>query len=176
MLDVGFSFPLHRDGVRMRAMAQIAPGDVARVTTPYEAAALAGESPGSPGRLLLQRLVELGKRCGIAVGVFGAFALELVTGYPYTTETSDLDVLLLPVSDAPQLPRFREQALEWEQAFGTPLDMEAVCAGGFGVKVKELLSDQRTMMGKGAYEVELLPRDLRLFRPDGESGGIRFGG
>jgi phosphoribosyl-dephospho-CoA transferase len=101
-------------------------------------------------------------------------ALELYTGLPYTDRDSDLDLLVMP-APAPTLCRFLERVAAIEARCELRIDAELELTNGFGVHLKELFGNGRTILGKSRAEVALLGRDQVLSElPQVVPGGHRL--
>jgi phosphoribosyl-dephospho-CoA transferase len=143
---------------RLAAFANLE--DVLQVTTPYELLAQTIPLRTHSTRALASAATLAGV-LGIDLGVWGSAALELYTGLPYTHNGSDLDLL---VAAAPRetLYRFLKDIKKLEECFALRIDTEVDLQSGYGVQLKELLGQTRTVIGKGLTEVELLSRERIL--------------
>ena len=157
LLDVGFSFPAKHGGVRVRAASAVPVGDITHICTPYGVA----QKAAIPA---LDRLLLLGNDCKIDVGIFGAAALEALTGLEYLTVQSDIDIVIRPKTEDADITMFWHKACEISHSCGVKLDIEATCADGFGVKLSELFGSALTVLGKHKDGAKLLMRDLNIFR------------
>jgi phosphoribosyl-dephospho-CoA transferase len=90
---------------------------IRRVVTPAELLALAGSSPcvlRMPALRVLQEVIEKWRDLSLHWGPTGSVGFELASGYPITTEKSDLDIAIR----AP-LPMSKEKALSlWHRVIG----------------------------------------------------------
>lgn len=153
----GFSHWKHDGGTRLRTTAEILKESVWNACTPFDLCA-----PDQRGRLctaypLLEAVFEAADKYKIQPGLFGSTALEWMTGYPYRNRHSDLDLCLMPLPGC-DLERFGRALSLLETQNGTRLDAELEVAGGYGIKLKELLSPAKTVMGKGLYDVVLFEK------------------
>ncbi|WP_050462030.1 malonate decarboxylase holo-[acyl-carrier-protein] synthase [Herbaspirillum autotrophicum] len=109
--------------------------------------------------LLLQELRQL--PATLTLAVYGSFALQVLTGQPYVQASSDIDVLLRPIS-VPQLQA--TLALLIRHAAWLPLDGELVFPGELAVAWKEwarATSADRVLV-KRAADVVLMRVDALL--------------
>ncbi|MCL2563006.1 MAG: malonate decarboxylase holo-[acyl-carrier-protein] synthase [Oscillospiraceae bacterium] len=148
--QVGFSSHLRREGIRVRISATVPADGVRGRITPFDAMAMWNQG-GAP-----KMLMRLADERGIDVGLYGSAALEAVTGLPYLTSDSDIDVLVRPQGDT-DLRAFYEAAITLGKAHNVRFDMEALCTDGAGVKLAELFSGQKTVLCKALHTVELRP-------------------
>ena len=89
-LQLGLAFIDH--GVKHRAFVQVRRADVLRATSPHalvDCLDLFGEKEAST----LRHLAETLRAAGFPLYVFGSVAWEMITGVPYRTASSDLDLL-----------------------------------------------------------------------------------
>jgi len=134
---VGFSFP---SDAGLTPMDPVLLGD----------AALAAPLAWRP---TLSALVELGERFGVSPRVFGSLLWEHVTGQPYLTQKSDLD-LLWSVADSRSAAGLVEglQRLDADSPFR--LDGELELSDGGGVNWREL--SQAGGVGRDAVLVKTM--------------------
>ena len=143
-IDVGFSFPVRFNGVRRRIAARIPLCEIERRVSAEEAAQCGLEGPAGQ---LTRCLLECAQSRRIPFGIFGAAALQAVTGLPYLHETSDLDVVLYPASFR-GLREFDGDMQRLENQFGIRTDAELSIDGEWYLKLRELLSSQNTILAK----------------------------
>lgn len=136
-LSIGVSMPPRPDdGHKTRIGLRVARTDVKKMLPPLPIAQVAEAAPGS-WRPLLNALDDEAGAHGLAIRVYGSVALQALTRQAYLTETSDIDVLLRPMTVA-QLER--GLALLNFYASRLPLDGEIVFPTGQAVAWKELSS------------------------------------
>jgi phosphoribosyl-dephospho-CoA transferase len=163
-LRVGFSFPRVIDGLRLRIAARVPPDCVTGSKTPFDVAdGGAGDGTNAPdGAALdgspLATLIAAGNRCHTRIGCYGSVALQMVTGLPYRNGNSDLDLYLRHEGSREELELFFQSLLDIERGSGVRIDAEIEYRGQYGVKLKELFGTGASVMGKGLYEVALLPK------------------
>ena len=96
--------------------------------------------------------------------VFGSLAWQYLTGEPYVSDRSDVDLLWRP-SDIGELRQGMEMLLDWEGRFGLRVDGEIELPDGTAVAWRELAMGPRTVLVKATAGVALRPLAelLRLF-------------
>jgi len=159
-MRVGFSFPVREDGNRVRVASYICQDCIRRVITPWEIAETMITQDGCVMDLL-RSVMKRAKALNVGVGVFGATAMQAVTGYKYLHESSDLDIVL-KVPSPEMLDEFIKVILEIKEKSGINIDAE-VCVPMIGyVKLGELVSDQSTCIVRGSFEPKLMKRNMIL--------------
>lgn len=153
----GFSHWIQEGGCRLRAAAEFPAKAIWKSCTPFDLC-----EPGHRDQLcsaypLLEAIFSAADRYHIKPGLFGSTALEWITGYPYRNQNSDLDLCLKPMPGC-DLESFGHILSQLETQYNTRLDAEVEVAEGYGVKLKELLSATKTVLGKGLYDVTLFER------------------
>lgn len=120
------------DGEKIRIALQVSQDDVIRISQPLQIDAVVVAAPSA--WQLLEELAAQSKRADIALHVYGSLAMQALTGLPYVTAGSDIDVLFYPTSWT-QL----QQGLAMLEDFsaGLPLDGEIIFPSGQAVSWKE---------------------------------------
>lgn len=155
-IPVGFSSPWRCVDGRLRLAAWVDAADIIRVTAPYEL--LAGDFPQRNNCMnALAVCRAAADTLVLEIGVWGSAALELYTGLPYTHDESDLDLLVTPAPSS-VLAAFLKTIETVENRFGLRIDVEVDLDNGYGVHMKELFGNGRTLLGKSGRDVALLPR------------------
>ena len=169
-LPVGFCEPVSRGEGRLRIAAFARMEDVVRVVTPYELIVFSPDIPlRTASTAALADAALLAKALNIVLGVWGSAAMELYTGLPCTHEGSDLD-LLVAAASREKLSLFMDEIKLLEQRFALRIDVELEFQSGYGVQLKELFGQGRTVLGKSIKGVELFPREQLVHElPDGPS-------
>lgn len=156
-VPVGFSEVLPHAGRRLRIPAFAREEDITGMMTPYEMISLP-----MPRRTNAAEALMAVRACavslGLNLGVWGSMALELYTTLPCTGEQSDLD-LLVEAASGERLSCFLTGICALEERFSLRMDVEVDLPNGYGVQLRELTGDSRMVLGKGAGEVVLLPRE-----------------
>lgn len=149
-LRCGLSLPVKEGGVRKRFSLRVPERMILSVQTPFEtAASLCGDQ--SRIGLLLAQMKNLPQ---IRAGIYGSAALEWVSGYPYLSDDSDVD-LLIEGQSVRALYDFYHRLPELEQLCQAPLDVEVRFPGGRDAKLRELFGTQHSVMVKSVHSVEL---------------------
>jgi phosphoribosyl-dephospho-CoA transferase len=156
-VPVGFCEPVSRGERRLRIVAFARREDVVRVITPYELAYLTIPRRTASMAALAEALLYA-KALDLVLGVWGSAAMELYTGLPCTHEGSDLD-LLVAAASRERLSSFMDEIKLIEGRFALRIDVELELPNGYGVQLKELMGQGRTIMGKSINGVALFPRD-----------------
>jgi len=128
---LGIALPPDADGVKQRIGLRAALEHIERSTSPLtlKAARPALSAQWRPGYTELQRLAA-----GLDLRVFGSLAWQALTGLPYLSESSDIDILFRPVS---QQQLGAGLALLAGPGHGLPLDGEIMFPSGQAVSWKE---------------------------------------
>lgn len=156
-IAVGFCGRAPDENGRLRLAAFADLQDIVRVTSPYELLSIALPQRTPATRALKAARDEAGE-LGLDLGVWGSVALELYTGLPYTHNESDLD-LLVTAAPAKTLGRFLDAIRNLEMCCKLRIDVEIELPEGYGVQLKELLGNSRTVIAKSVDGVELLQRE-----------------
>lgn len=160
LIGIGISFPLRRDGQRLRFAAAVTAAEIADVITPYALVEGAFECSVRP----LQALARI-KTLGLArpgnLGVYGAAALQMVTGLPYVHDRSDLDLIIRGETiDSLRHANERLSALEHDMAITVDVEVVLGCDGE--AKLKELCSQQKTVLVKSMQTVDIMNKNHAL--------------
>ena len=132
---IGFALPPPRGkGARLRVGSRV---ELADVTRSSRALPLVGALDAVPAawRAPLAALEREAFEAGLGLEVYGSVALEALTGQPYLTPGSDIDLLLRPVNRSQLMAGL---ALLARHAATLPLDGEVVFADASAVAWKEL--------------------------------------
>ena len=171
-LSVGLAQPPDpADGIKKRLPLRIPFSDVYRSAAPLQ---LRAAIPCAPDRWRpeLEALAAEAEAAGITLRVFGSLALQAVTGVPYLTPGSDIDMLLQPDSR-----RQLADGIRLLSRFGArlPLDGEVVFSCGEAVAWKEwaAVSDSAVrsrVLAKSRMNVRLASTDELLMQLSGDHG------
>jgi malonate decarboxylase holo-[acyl-carrier-protein] synthase len=101
----------------------------------------------------VERLLDI----DASVRTFGSLAWEYLTGLPYLSATSDLD-LIWQLGDMATLPARLSAVAEIERAAPMRIDGEIVNSRGAAVQWRELASESSEVMAKARDQVGLLSR------------------
>ena len=162
-IAVGFTSESSGAMGRLRLAGFVLPEEILRARNPIEVLQGAIGCVSFSRTPALQAL-EAVTCCGLhgaGVGVWGSAGLELATGYKYTHNMSDLDVLLQPESALNQelLKEWHAKVLQVESRFEIRIDAEIQLDNGYGVSLKECCGGTKTVLGKGLSDVRLLSKD-----------------
>jgi phosphoribosyl-dephospho-CoA transferase len=149
-------------GKRRVALA-VDPEAVARVEPPLELAAVIASAPAS-WRDLLRVLDEEARSAGVALGVYGSLAWQHLSGEPYVTSGSDVD-LLAPAGTEAQLRAALSLLGAHARDRAPSLDGELLLPGGRAVAWREVLSGGARLLVKSARAVALEPAGVALAFP-----------
>lgn len=157
LLKVGFSWYERVQGMRFRASGEVHPRHVIRHITPWDIPSFRPKS--SLGEKdMFKKFMEIqtaAEDCGLETGLFGSFAMEWLTGYPYLHSQSDLD-MIVKWNSGGLLQKFyrRCRTIMGEQA----ADMEIYFPYWGSVKAAEWFSDSNSVLVKGFYETRIADR------------------
>lgn len=157
---------------KRRIGLRVSRSQVRRIDAPLAIGQTIGYAPQS----WQPALARLDGQCGgigATLRVFGSLALQTLTGLPYLTPSSDIDLLFAPVS----LRQLDEgMRLLAEAAEQLPLDGELVFPGGQAVAWKEWANaacagDGMRVLAKDMHGVRLMkPAELRMqLEPESKS-------
>jgi phosphoribosyl-dephospho-CoA transferase len=133
-LSIGIALPPDKHGAKTRIACRVPADQVRQHLPPLPLAQAIAAAPG-PWRPLLAALERQAAAHGLALRVYGSVALQALTGQAYLTATSDIDLLLHPVT----LAQWRSGLdLLNSHARRLPLDGEIVFQGAQAVAWKEL--------------------------------------
>lgn len=153
-IEIGFSDDRKEDGTRIRAISVVLLTHIKTVITPFDVARLIHHADEKIQRVF-GALCGAAESHGLECGIYGSLALQLVSGRPYFTNTSDYDIFLRVQKQTPAIEAFFKQSQAIAQTEEVKLDIEIDCGGGFGAKLQEVCSGQRTLLCKGLYSAEL---------------------
>lgn len=156
-IQLGISMPFREGGSRVRAAILVDRCRIVRFSDPFMVAARADALAGAIGETV-RGLIRLGAARGVSVGLLGSAALEAVTGLPYTTASSDID-LLVAGAEVEALAEFAAAAAKIAAAADIAVDIEVALTNGCGVKLAEVLSSSKTLLAKSLDDVRMLSRD-----------------
>lgn len=143
-LSVGIAMPPRpTDGCKTRIGLRVLRCDVKEVLPPLSVAQI-NEAAPEPWHPFLAALDREATGQGVTIRVYGSVALQALTRQPYLTSSSDIDVLLRPMTGA-QLRRGLD--LLDSYSHNLPLDGEIVFPSGQAVAWKELSEALRAKSG-----------------------------
>ena len=159
-LKIGISFPERICGMRIRTASSVSPEKIGSVTDPWSIPVWQIRDNRYLNMILEIRKLAAGYH--IETGIYGAAAMEAVTGLNYLHENSDIDLVFRNVS-GDSLYSFAETLYRTEELRGIRIDAEVriknlfcepqadpeIYRDGY-VKLKELVSSQSTVIVKGS--------------------------
>lgn len=156
-IPLGFCFPLRWRGQRLRLETTVSLQAVTQISTPEEIACLPifGRTHAMCAFQALRQAW-----CGPEkhLGVWGSVALEMITPWLWTDNSSDLDVRITPAHGM-MLSQCYALIAELEQHYSVRIDGEIVLVNGFSINIKEWFSGSPTLLAKGESDVKLITRD-----------------
>jgi phosphoribosyl-dephospho-CoA transferase len=159
-IGVGISFPHHADGQRLRFATAVFPAEIVELISPYALVAGNFEAVVPPLRALRKikafALVRPGN-----LGVYGASALQVVTGMSYVHDRSDLDLIIRGES-VDRLRGIDSVLSVLEREMAIKIDVEVVLGCRGEVKLKELCSRQKTVLVKSVLSVGLVNKEIAV--------------
>ena len=158
-LEVGFSYHLLKDDVRVRLKSEVPIADILDVITPFDLIERIDDCKHRRIRNSLEELARFAEAHGLDAGVYGSCALELLTGMPYILPTSDIDIIVKCRNADADISGFYNAAAQVSRRYDTRFDIEILCHDGSGVKLAELLCEGKTVMCKGLYGAELRAKE-----------------
>ncbi len=162
LLNAGFASPEKYGGNRLRVAVAVGPAHIVRTVTPFGLASVIRRAPDFPRRALLAALLDAAERSGFAAGFFGSVALRAATGLPYFGDGSDIDLCVRPARTGSDAHALHRAVLALEREHAVRIDAEVAVAaargGMFGVSLKELFGETKTVVAKGLHSVALLLR------------------
>jgi phosphoribosyl-dephospho-CoA transferase len=156
-VSLGLPLPPAPDGVKGRIALHASNGDVARRSPPLALADAARAAP-ERWRPALDALVSI--TIGVPLRAYGSLAMQAITGQPYLTPASDIDLLFYP-ADAQALRA--GLALLEQHAEVLPLDGEIVFPPGAAVAWKEWIG-AGSGNGGGGNGARVLVKDAGAVR------------
>jgi phosphoribosyl-dephospho-CoA transferase len=156
LLCVGFSSPRIIDGVRLRVSCKVPLDCIVAHKTPFDVVQI--KTVDFPAHEIIKTLVDEGRKYRIQVGCFGSAALQMVTGLSYWQKNSDVDIYLRHWGSWQELEQFFGKLLAIENQSGVTIEAELESAGGYGIKLSELFLEGKSVLGKGLYDVVLIPK------------------
>ena len=169
-IPVGFvSWRFSKAG-RLRIPSFVHPDEIESIWPPGSAMARAARMDKkdlrqTPPIRAVAKLLDMRKNIPAQIGLWGTAALEVQTGYPYTHALSDLDILfsLNQPAGETELQLCLGAMLALEKEFDIRVDAELTLPSGFGVSLKEFLSEGQVVLAKGPHSVTLLhKKNIRL--------------
>lgn len=154
---VGFVHPQLYNDSRVRISAEVRANEIIDVITPYALPHFAY----APRTKVIQALCDATAlfTCKTGkLGVVGSVAMEIITGAPYTNDTSDLDLLIRDCS-LNEITEAYTAITQIGKRYNINVDIEIALKNGYGIKAAELFIGSYTLLGKSLTDVQLLKRN-----------------
>jgi len=166
-IEVGFSTHLYHDGSRIRINGNVLESDIDKVVTPFdisdEIMKNSRTEPFYKKEKQLKEIIQVGNKMGFSIGVFGSLALQWITGLTYCNENSDLDLYIQKKDQEAEVEKFSIFLSEIEKQEKMHIDAELEYQNKFGecygIKLKEYVSKQHTVIAKGLYTIEVFMKE-----------------
>ncbi len=157
-VPLGFVYYKRLQGNRIRIPALAYYKELASLVTPYDLFSRTFHMGIDNGPFINKviSLYAVAADLALEVGVIGSIGLELLTGLPYVDGSSDLD-FIIKASKCNDMHTFLQKAKKILPEKN--MDFEVELPNGYGVKLEELFSNTRTVLGKGLHDVVLLERE-----------------
>ncbi len=151
-VGLGIAFPARLG--RARVGLRVAPGAVASLAPPLRLGAAVASAPAH-WQGALAELDSDAERAGLSLGVYGSLAWQHLSGEPYVTGRSDVDLLVAP-RDLAELARALGLLGARACREDPRLDGEVLLGGGRGVAWRELLSPGSRVLLKSGRAATLV--------------------
>jgi phosphoribosyl-dephospho-CoA transferase len=155
-IALGVALPARHGGERRRVALLLDPAAIARIGPPPALRDALACAPASWRERLLA-LDRASRAGGVLLRVYGSLAWQHLSGLPYVTAGSDVDLLAEPRS-ATELRSVLELLRAREADCAPRLDGEVVLAGGRAVAWRELVGGAARFLVKSWASVALEPR------------------
>lgn len=140
---------------KRRIALQLPRGALVRIAPPPALRSVAEHAAAHQPALM--ELTQQAEAEGIHFRVFGSFAWQHLTGFPYVSATSDLDLLWQPVDEC-QLAAGIDVLARWERRAGLRADGEIEFARGEAVNWREWAQGHAEVLIKRLDSVHMMPR------------------
>lgn len=155
--------PLPPSAGKRRIAVQLQPEDIAWVTPLPSLADVFATAPDA-WHASLRELLGLATTYEVRTGVFGSLAWQWLTGLPYLSPGSDIDIAWeRPCRD--RIDPFLEALADLDARAPMRLDGELVRTDGAGVNWRELHASDAELALKTAVDVVLYPRESFIGAP-----------
>lgn len=152
---IPLAFPLPPACGKLRVPIQFTPADIAGRMSPQTLRALRGEIPAA-WQPTVDALLAVADQTRVEPRVFGSLLWQRVTGLPYLSATSDLD-LLWPVADLDCATRLVRRLAAIETDNPVRFDGEIISPDGRGVQWRELQRGPAEVLVKTSTGVQICP-------------------
>lgn len=151
-LSLGVALPPAQGKLKFPLLVD--PSALVRSSGPLTLAAAAVSAP-THWQTWLQCMLVSARRIGVELRVYGSVAWQHLSGEPYLTPSSDVD-LLWSAGNPTQLEEMLEILIQWQRASGLSADGELLFFDG-AVAWKELLSRPSNVLVKRTAALEMRP-------------------
>ena len=150
LVEIGYSSWYIINGRRLRAESAVPVRFVKEVITPFQLV----ERGCFAQDTKIGTVLRIADESRVKVGIFGSVALGAITGLPYVSGSSDLDIVIEARRNE-DIKTFYTRISQEPALETVKLDIELDVGNGYSVKLKEFFSDQATIMAKGLWDVKL---------------------
>lgn len=164
---IGFSSWLQKDNKRIRISSFVNSEEILSILTPYDISKIFFQQINRYRKNNVFRALEhlIGQADhSISIGIWGSVALEIVTGYFYSHHKSDLDIIIK--FNNKQSIKSINDTLAFisylENKYKLRIDPELELVNGYGVSLKELCGNNKTVLGKSVTDVVMLSKESIL--------------
>ena len=140
---------------KVRIALQVDPGDVLAKLPPQHLRAIRGQTP-VPWSTTVAEVLKLAGEMGVEPCVFGGLLWQSLTGLPYLSANSDLD-LYWPVNSSEQAVRIVRGLSRLDENSPPRIDGEIILPDGGGVNWRELGNGAAEAIVKTMSGVRLCP-------------------
>ncbi len=150
---LGVPLPPRQGGNRVALLARRT--GIRAVQAPPSLAQVVPDAPAD-WQAPLQRLAQAAQSLRISLSVYGSLLWQHLTGEPYVSSRSDVD-LLFSVADPGHLLQAFNLLRDWERESGLRTDGEVQLADGAAVAWRELSCAPARVLVKSLHDVQLRP-------------------
>lgn len=161
-VQVGICSWQYENDNRIRYSTTIKIKDIERILSPFDIVLQNNITNQFPE---LESILSLTQQYNVSLGMYGSSALELITKKEFRNKKSDYD-LYLKTNQIDEIINFYNAFSQIDENLKKLVDAE-VEYEGYGIKMKELFSNSKTVLGKGLY-------DVALFRKLGDQTVLRL--
>ncbi len=151
MIPVGL--PLPPNCGKLRLSAQVGPEEIVERVAPQTLRTVRSDTP-LLWRSTVDALLQLADQSGVEPCVFGSLLWQRLTGLPYLSAASDLD-LLWPATEAGSAAHLVHRLAFIEKESPVRFDGEIILPDGGGVQWREWYGNPSEVLVKGADDVQL---------------------
>lgn len=153
-IPIGISLPFRMEGQRVRFASWIDQQDILRVISPFQISSLPFKTL-SNSLATLRQLINQWPVATTGLGIWGANALEILTGLNYTDDKSDVDILI-NCNEIDKLKKINKLVELLEMQHLCRIDIELTLDNNYGISLKEFFQHSSYVLGKSLTDVILL--------------------